>query len=231
MPWSDSHSYVHVAIPKTGSTSMVAALKQLHAKLGGELLLYREPVDKAFRERYRLDEIGDRQPGHAKHLSALQLKYVLGDRFEECSKFSIVRNPWARTVSRYHFHRIDFMPSREERKGRGTKGKFHGLDFETWIERRWKRWQARKRRLRSQLSKLVDLDGRLLVDYVGRLESFQESLNHICDRVGGPRLPMLHRNWTQKRHYSEFYTDRTRGMVREMCAEDIERFDYDYEQA
>ena len=56
MPWSDSHSYVYVAIPKTGSTSTVATLKYMHEQHGGELLLQNEKVDATFRHRNNLDK-------------------------------------------------------------------------------------------------------------------------------------------------------------------------------
>lgn len=229
MPWSNLHSYVYVAIPKTGSTSTVSTLKKLHQLHGGELLLQDEKVDADFRKRYKLNEIGDKQPGHAKHMSALQLKYVIGDRFNDCFKFTMVRNPWARTVSRFHFHHVDFMPNEEERIRRGTKRKFHELKFEEWLENRWKRWKANKSKYRSQLNKLVDKDGQLLVDYIGKLEDFQKSFDYVCDQLGLPHLPTQHSNWTKKIHYSEMYNNTTKDIVSEMCQEDIDYFNYQFE--
>ena len=230
MPWSDHQSYVYVAIPKTGSTSTVATLKKLHRKHGGKLLLQTEKVDRAFRNKYGLNSIGDKQPGKAKHLSALQLKYILGKRYDRCFRFTMVRNPWARTVSRYHFHHVDFMPSEEEKIRRGTSRKFHNLNFEEWVEKRWKRWRTKKSRYRTQLSKIVDKDGQILVDYIGRLETFQDSFNHICDQLRLPHIETEYRNWTKKEHYSELYNNRIRDMVHEMCAEDIDYFNYEFEQ-
>ncbi len=229
MPYSPSHRYVHVAIPKTGTTSLIRALSRLHRKHGGRLELFKEPVTPEFRRKHGLDEIGDRHPGYTKHLSAIQLKYILGvEQYDRCFSFSIVRNPWARLASRYFFTSTDNEPSEEEKRARNTGRKFHELSFEDWIERRWKRG-GKKRRYRTQLGKLTDLDGRLIVDFVGRLETVQDSFRHICLQIGVAPFDMPHINGTRKGRYQQFYNDRTRDMVGEMCQVDIEHFSYTFE--
>ncbi|MBM4149449.1 MAG: sulfotransferase family protein [Lentisphaerae bacterium] len=231
MPWSDSHSYVHVAIPKTGTTSLVAALEKAHEQGGGSLLLVKEQVDEAFRLKYRLDAGDDEEPGHAKHLSAMQLRCVLGrERFNSCFKFTVVRNPWARTVSRYRFMLEDNRPDVKP-DGKVPSRKFHDLGFDAWMERRWAAWKKRPGRYRMQLDKIRDESGRVMVDYIGRLEAFQEAVDYICDRVGLPRQEAPHVNPTGSKHYSEYYDGRTSDMVLEMCREDIEHFGYVFERA
>ena len=153
MPYSPSHHYVHVAIPKTGTTSLISALQELHARDGGSVELCHERITPEFRERHRLNEIDDPHPGRTKHLSATQLQYILGDEcYDRCFKFSIVRNPFARLVSRYFFSHVDNEPSDDDRRVRGTTRKFHDLDFRSWLERRRKRGKERRRSHRSQLS-------------------------------------------------------------------------------
>jgi hypothetical protein len=214
MPYSPSHNYVHVAIPKTGSTSLVRALQNLHARDGGSLELYRGEVTSRFRRKHRLNELGDSRPGRAKHLSALQLKKILGvEQYESCVSFSIVRNPWARLASRYFYTHVENEPSPAEKRRRRTRRTFHDLSFDAWIERHWK--ARRGREYRNQVDKLTDLDGQVIVDFVGRLETFQESFDEICARLGVEKLPILHVNGTGKSHYSHYYSDRTKEIVKE----------------
>lgn len=230
MPYSQSLGLVHIAIPKTGTTSLVSALHSIQRARGGELGLLNDEITREFRAKHRLNILGDRRPSRAKHLSAIQLKYILGDEeFDRCFKFSVVRNPWARTVSRYFFKHLDFKPPRAIRKTKGTTRKFHNQDFETWMTKRWKH-HVRRAKKDSQLRKLVDLDGRLLVDYVGRLETIQETLDHICTQLGVEQMTMPHVNGTRKGHYSQFYNQRTMGMVEEICRADIEYFGYRFEE-
>ena len=187
-----------------------------------------DEVDAAFRERYKLGEIGDRQPGKAKHLSALQLKYILGEEFDRSFKFTFVRNPWARCVSQYHFTRTDHEPSEEDKRRRDTRRRFHDLSFDRWIRRRYLRWREYpwRRRPYDQLRKIVDREGNILVDFIGRLEAVQEGMDKICDRIGIPRLDVPRVNPTRHGHYTEYYDARSRRIVEKIYAPDIEAFGY-----
>ena len=253
MPYSKQLGLIFVGIPKTGSSSLVSALKTLQAPYGEDLQLLREFVDKNYRKRYRFGEIGDPKPGRTKHLSALQIKYVLGqEEFDRCIKFSVVRNPWSRMLSMYFFNHVDAEPSPELKLKRHTSRKFHNLDFETWLTRRWRRNKLSRlpanllgkrtnsenrpsvdavgRYSNNQLHKLVDQEGRVIVDHIGRLEQVQDTLDWVCRKIGTDRIEMPHINGARKGHYSNFYNHRTREMVEEMCREDIAFFNYQFEE-
>ena len=225
MPFSSTHRYVHVCILKTGTTSVTRAFHQFHCEHGGSYALMKDEVDSAFRDRYNLWEIGDPQPGRAKHLSALQLKYILGEEFDRCLKFTFVRNPWARCISQYHYTRSDHEPSAEEKQRRGTRRGFHDLSFKDWLNRRFLRWKADpSARNHNQLRKIVDQDGSILVDFIGRLEAIQAGMNAICNRLGIPHLAVPKVNPTRHRPYTEYYDSALRCLVAEMYAQDIETF-------
>lgn len=229
MPYSQSLGLVFVAIPKTGTTSVTRAMKSFAPKKD-ELLLLNELIDDQFRRKYRLDEIGDNKPGRGKHLSALQIKYILGnEEFDRCTKFSVVRNPWARMVSRYYFTHAESEPSDTEKVRRGTTRHFHNLKFETWLGKQWAIYKAGKRK-NSQLRKLTDLDGRLLVDHVGRLENVQATMDWISEALNIDRIEMPYVNGTRKGHYAQFYNRFTQDMVADMCRLDIEYFNYTFEE-
>lgn len=185
-----------------------------------------QPIEK----KYRLDEIGDSKPGRAKHLSAVQIKYILGEaEFNRCFKFTLVRNPWARMVSRYCYTHVEAEPSLLEKLRRGTTRNFHDLDFDAWLGKRWKYHQSGKPAT-SQLEKITDLEGHLLVDHVGRLESVQDTVDRVSREVSISRLEMPHKNRTQQGHYAQHYNQHTRDMVAEICRQDIEYFGYQFEE-
>ncbi|MEJ8569663.1 sulfotransferase family 2 domain-containing protein [Elongatibacter sediminis] len=220
---------IFVAIPKTGTTSVIHALNTALPQ-NQKLTLLKERVNRRFRARHGLNEIGDKRPGRAKHLSAIQIKYVLGDaEFDRCFKFTLVRNPWARMVSRYRFTHVDFEPTWRQKLKRRTTRKFHNLEFEAWLNRCWKRHKKGKR-LGGQLRKLTDLNGRVLVDFVGRLEQAQDALDYVSEQVGLGRIVMPHINGTRPIHYATYYNQTTRDMVWEMCQADIEYFNYRFEE-
>lgn len=229
MPYLPEFGIVFVAIPKTGTTSITRALTTINKEYG-DLQLLNDYIDKPFRKKYKLEKIGDNKPGRAKHLSAIQLKFILGDEeFERCTTFSVVRNPWARMASRYFYTREDNEPTEKDKVLRGTTRRFHDMEFEAWLTRKYKRHRIGAHK-NSQIIKLQDLKGNLIVDRVGKLEDVQSTLDWVSETTGSPRMEMPHVNGTRKGHYTQYYNNATREMVAEICREDIEAFGYIFDE-
>ena len=75
-------------------------------------------------------------------------------------------------------------------------------------------------------------EGRLLVDFVGKFENMQEDFDKLCDHFGVPHTPVPHKNKTQYRnvrHYAQYYDDKTREIVADKYAKDIQLFGYKFE--
>lgn len=228
MPYSETLNLVHIAIPKTGSTSMVRALYKLHELKGGTLTLHKEAIDDAFIRTHRLDELPGRPSGRAKHLSAAHLQRVLGNRYSAAFSFTCVRNPWARALSRYFFTHESNAPSPEERLRRGTTRTFHRLEFPDWINR-MVREAGKRGRANNQIDKLTSADGKIIVNHIGRLEAVNETFSLVCRYVGVDPFPVPHVNTTGSRpKYVHFYDDRTRDAVADLCHLDIEAFGYKF---
>jgi chondroitin 4-sulfotransferase 11 len=182
-------------------------------------------------------EIGDRGPWRAEHLSAIQIKYIVGEEeFNRCFKFSFVRNPWSLCISKYHFSLEENRPSprkvlKRVFRGKGRpRRKFHEMSFEDWMAKHYAGFKNEGRDC-NQLVKLTDLDGNVIVDVVGRLECMQEDFSAMCNRIGLPNLKVPHKNKTKHEHYSVYYDHETREMVADLYRRDIEYFGYAFESA
>lgn len=82
----------------------------------------------------------------------------------------------------------------------------------------------------NQLDYLVDGEGKLLVDFVGRFENFSEDIR-VCAEKARLRLQRIPRaNASSHRHYSSYYTPELEEIVRERFARDIEYFSYNFER-
>ncbi len=229
MPYSEQLNLVHVAIPKTGTSSVVAALRLLHKQHGGRLTLLGERVNEAFCRRHGLSPSDGTLPARAKHLSAEQLRIVLGERYEAALVFTFVRNPWARVVSRYRYDHISNKPSWARRwlQGRGRRT-VHNLEFEEWVRKRERRFETRGGN-RNQVDKLTDSEGRLIVDFIGKLESIQADFNRLCERIGTPPVDIPHVNVTGSgKPYTAYYSDWSRDVVARLYQRDIETFGYTF---
>jgi hypothetical protein len=146
------------------------------------------------------------------------------EQFATRFKFTFVRNPWDRCVSWFFFHR-NLQPYRD-------------LGFRDWIKSGMPHhWQMQNGTLygsiRSPLEQhrfVTDAAGRLMVDVVGRVESFQRDLQAIAKHIGFDLLTGLPRINRAKarvnRDYRAYYDHQTAELVGRMLARDLELFGY-----
>jgi len=155
------------------------------------------------------------------HIDIAHIRSIVEpEDFDGYFKFGFVRNPWDRAVS--------IFVNRRNR---------HGLEsFEEFVEQYnyssdFCKWPTRKR---HQLDWFTDSQGRMAMDYVGRFETLQQDLAQICNRLAiAPPEHLIHahkRDDHAKRHYSEYYTDKTREIIARKFRRDIEFFGYEFEQ-
>jgi hypothetical protein len=181
-----------------------------------------------------------------RHISARRaLKQV--ENPDDYFKFAFVRNPWDRLVSWYTM--ID-----EARKGvaDGTAEPMTrrlikknnlfkyvlrcGPTFDEFVKNcTEKQWMGNGYYsfTFNQLRYLTDKNGEVLVDFIGRFETFAQDISHVFDMLGleASQLEIPHENRSAHSHYSEMYTPETREIVRKRFRRDIEFFGYEFETA
>jgi chondroitin 4-sulfotransferase 11 len=152
-----------------------------------------------------------------KHHSSSEMQRKFPKEWKEYFTFSFVRNPWSWLVSRYTWSKytqgVITCTSFEDFIGRVNKGQFTG-----WL----------KTALEPQVGMLLDINDRLMVDFVGRFENIQEDFNIVCNKIGTPEQQLPYKNATKHKHYTEYYDDETKSIVAEKYAKDIEYFGYEF---
>ena len=124
-----------------------------------------------------------------------------------------MRNPWDWQVSLYHY-------ARQTRK-HFQYNLIKNFTFDEYIE-----WRV-LHDLHLQKSFLTDENGKVLVDFIGKLENIETDFSTVCQKLGiEMRLP--HRNKSKHDSYRKYYTDKTNQLVTEAFAEDIAMFDYEF---
>ncbi len=226
---SHSNQYIFIKSTKTAGTSIEAALSN-HCS-GNDIVT---PLgDYAFNR----DETGAwvhksmNEGNYRQHDDARTVRDSLpADVWNRYFKFSIARNPWDRTLSRFFWnHRND--PALKPEKGLLNRLGVPVDDlapakraFERFL--REEEWDSNDR--------FYLIDGQLCVNHVIRYENLAEDLKQVCLRVGLPRLelPHLKSGMRQKnRHYSAYYDATSRDLVADRHRADIELFGYRFEEA
>jgi hypothetical protein len=211
---SVKYNFLFVHIAKTGGTSVRAALAPLR---------WRDPLYIPQFIASRLSHltghrIASKLPRHARIIAAKEM--LPQELFDKLFKFAFVRNPWDLQVSSWHHLRRE-RPQLVE----------HIPDFATFI--RWKLDPERPYQyhvdtsIELQTDYLRDLDGSILVDFIGKYENLLEDYQEACRRIGikPPSLPHK-RQAKGRKDYSDYYDDSTAELVAEYFKPDITEFGY-----
>jgi hypothetical protein len=215
---SVKYNFLFVHIAKTGGTSVRAALQSLR---------WRDPWYYPQFICSRLSHLsghrlGSKFPRHSRIVAAKEM--LPENFFDGLFKFAMVRNPWDLQVSSYHH-------IRRERPHLIA----HIDNFDDFV--RWKLDPARDYQyhvdtsIQSQLDYLIDLQGNILVDFIGHYENLAEDFEEITRRIGveGVKLPHKRKATDRQKDYRSYYSDDLAARVGEHFRRDIEALGYRFD--
>jgi hypothetical protein len=204
---SHTHRFIFAAIPKTGTHSVRQALRE---HLGDNDI---EQVGLFVNKRFPFAELAATRHGH---LGLAQVRPFLGEEvFASYFKFAFVRNPFDRFVSY-----CAFMTRQSGEFDRAPQQVMRHVLF-----------QLRPMQhilFQPQYTLLVDADGKLLSDCVGRVEEMQESYDAICVRIGIPSRPLEQVNSTRRGDYRQYYDQQLIDGVSDLYRRDLDLFGYGF---
>jgi len=185
------------------------------SKCGGTSI---ESAFKAWRNQYSRDYF---------YLGKNRQHFLLNEilrEYPECSgyfKFAFIRNPFSRIVSEYNY-----ILKEASKALKHPIAHLKGISFRDFILDLEKHLNdnAYAYHNLSLCDYLLNKEGELVVDFVGRLENFQEDFNKVCPNILLPHEFSSGKN----KHYTEYYDDETKQIVAEKYAKDIEYFGYEF---
>lgn len=203
---SDSHQFIFVQIRRAASSSIQSLLRPYvipkpecrWAHLKSRIGLERDYRKYVFRT-------------HEEMLTAQKL--LPAERFQGYFKFAILRTPWERLVSEYEY--ILSQPSH----GRHHRVRRLG-GFPEFVRMQIPRRDA------YQLNMVCDRQGKLLLDYVGSVETLNQDWRGLCSRLQIPHSPLPLLNTVPHCHYQKYYTPELRTLVAQHWNREIELFGY-----
>ena len=137
--------------------------------------------------------------------------------------FSFTCNPFKRVCSLYHFFNTDKC-MRWSDWNKKTHELVKKLSFKEFVVKLsdFEYDQHFKEQYKFLIHPIYN------VNFIGKLENFQEDFNIICDKIEIPRQELPHKNATKHKYYTEYYDDETRSIVAKKYAKDIEYFGYKF---
>jgi hypothetical protein len=211
---SPGRGYVFVHIPKTGGTSMALALEA--RAMRDDILIGDTP--KARRRRRRLE--GARTAGRLwKHSRLSDIEGLLPkEDLARLFVFTMVRNPWDRMVSYYHWLRAQSFDHPAVRLA-GQVG------FSAFLNHPETRATVARERYGDYVR---EPGGEERAAVFVRLEHLAEDLAPAEAHLGF-RLDLPHSNRSERpADWRSCYSDADASLVGELCRADIDRFGYGF---
>jgi hypothetical protein len=195
--------FLFVHIPKTAGNSIQSVLRDYSED---ELVALRSEQDG-------IERFGLRNPNYKikKHSTLAEYLVVLGEtQFGNLYRFTCVRNPWDRMVSYYFTPTQNTVP--------WDPKKFRNVIVKTLPVADYLRLNER------------DNDPFENVNYIMRFENLVNDFRTVCRALGISPTTLPQYNRSNREHYSRYYSDELRELVRARFAAEIERFGYTFER-
>ncbi len=212
---STGRAYVFVHIPKTGGTSLSLALEQRALK--DDILLGDTPQAKKRRRHAKTLKARGRL---LKHSTLAEIEGVLPpETLHAMFACTLVRNPWDRVVSYYHW-------LREQNFDHTAVALAKASDFEAFVLnpamlQSFQQFPAR--------AYMTAADGVERCQAYIRLEHFETDAQPLFDHLGFEvDLPHLNRS-DRSTDFRSCYSPQTAEAVAQACREDIRRFGYRFD--
>lgn len=209
MIYSKKHKILFISVPKTGTSSIQAMLvehgvgKQNRFVVDGE-------------ERVLPD-----------HVTALEMRELLGDEWDQTIKIAFARNPWDKVLSSFYYNKQGLV-NRYESKA--TKPPFYRLKKLLSSLMPFRLW-ACFYPTRPCCHFIADENGAILVDYVFAFEQIEQAKSDICKMLNLPEVPLPKENVSVGRpKYVTAYGAVSKWLVGRRLKQDVTAFSYTFNE-
>lgn len=209
MIYSKKHKFLFISVPKTGTSSIQA-------------MLVEQGVGK--QNRFEIDGV---ETVLSDHVSAQEMKDLLGDEWDSLTKVAFARNPWDKVLSSFYYNKQGLV-DRYERKGKKPPFyQFKKLLSSLMPFRLWACFYP----TRPCCHFIADANGAILVDYVFAFEQIEQAKSEICQLLGLPEVPLPKENVSVGRpKYVAAYGAISKWLVARRLKRDIDAFAYAFDK-
>ncbi len=209
---------IFVHIPKTAGTSVHAVLDGAWLSDSG-MQARRQAVQAVSGKASAMD-----RAIYPKHGKATELRRLVGvDVWDLAFKFTIVRNPWAVMVSSYCWW-LQWAEQYPLLAAKAAAVRELG-GFRAFVLSEAGGGMINE--LPGTMSDWFSENGRDLVDFIGKVETFSLDIRAVLQRLGAEyRQAIPHLNQSAHGSYQDYYEKETRLRVAKRFADVIERFEY-----
>lgn len=213
MPTFHKIKTVFVHIPKTAGTSIVDTLYDINGHDTSEYFDKHESVSDI-------------------------MSYLNWIKFYDYTKFTVVRNPYDRLVSWFHYYRSFWLNREHGERPCSEKciSEFMKGNFNDWVAKLKPYHDSTCQTdvacpfhiISPQYRYLIDSHERIMLDFIIRYENLNEDWGLVSRalKIEHRNLPVS--NKTEHKHYSEYYNESSISKVERIYKKDLDLFKYSF---
>jgi len=158
------------------------------------------------------------------HKTALEKIEEIGlYRWGKKVSFTVVRNPWDKVVSHYHYR----VQTNQTGMGDGH------IEFNEWVKRAYgekdRRYYDQPRMFMPQVDWICDHNGKVLVNRILRFEKLADDFNALANEMNVvSRLPHVKKS-KRKKDMRQYYDEESVLIIGDIFSDDIKMFGYKFE--
>lgn len=204
-------SLIFVRIPKNASTS-------IYNHLGNFNLIHKraEEFNAFFKNKLYRKWFS---PTHAK---PDEISLILKNMVHQYTSFAVVRNPWDRTVSMYHFAKKNDLGKLYDMKS--------DMSFTQFCELMMRKYEEKDKNFIAIHDQCSWLEGMFEPNFILRFENLNEDFSNMLDicQIKHINKNLPHENSTERKPYKEYYNDQSIKIIEKIFERDIDKFKYSY---
>ena len=141
--------------------------------------------------------------------------------FDALFKFTVVRNPWDKVVSHYHYRVMTNQTSLGTDK----------MSFNSWVQKAYLDKDPLlydiPKMFMPQCDWITDDSGKIVIDSIARYENLNDDFQKLC-KILGKKLVLPHLKASTRGDYREYYNENSVRIIGDAFAVDIEQFGYTF---
>jgi len=142
-------------------------------------------------------------------------------KWDSCFSFAVVRNPWDKVVSHYHY--------RVQTNQTGLADQH--IDFKQWVKLCYSEqnpaYYDKPKMFQPQTDWLEDESGKIVVNFICRFENLAEDFATLCSKIDRS-VELPHVKTSSRGHYRDYYDQETTAIIERWFKSDITLFGYHF---
>jgi len=208
---SKKNKFIFFHIPKVAGSSITKALRKYSDY----------PSERVY--NYFIDYLGV-QPMlnlYSRHIKPAELRAKMKNKrnFDLFFKFAFVRNTWDWHVSQFMYHK--------QKSDAFFHSDFNNMTFSDYVDWAIQPDNITKANARQKYF-LSDLEGDLMVDFIGRHDSLISDFDFIKKKIGVKATIKIYNTSKRNKDYKSYYNDRDAEKIAQTFKEDIEYFGFKF---